>query len=387
MLRFIIYFFMSASVYANTVSFDEFLQNIYTKAREQNISKKTLDEALSNLTLDTQVIKYDRNQAEFSQNFWHYINSRVSQSRFRNGIYEINKNKKILKKMHQQYGIPPHILIALCGLESNYGKNVGNFNIIRSLATLSFDKRRSQFFKNQLFILLKLIDDGKIPLNVQGSWAGAMGQIQFIPENVANYGVDANNNNKLEIWNESEEIFASAANFLKHIGWHRGETWGQEVSLEKQFDYKLANLNIKKNLYKWRALGVKTANGNELTGSKVKASVILPMGHEGPAFLVYRNFQAILNWNNSILYALSVGILADSLAGSQPLIAKTFIEQNLNKNNVKHIQTTLNQLGFNSGKPDGIIGPKTSKAVRAYQQANNLIVDGYVGYKLWTHIK
>ena len=397
MFRLIICLLFSGWAYANdtlapenvpeTQSFEEFLDNIRHQALDQGISKATLDQALSALTPNPKVLKFDRTQAEFSQNFWRYLGSRVSEYRLNNGAEKLNTHQRILQNNYQKYGVPPHIIVAFWGLETNYGTYTGNLSLVRSLATLSHDLRRREFFTQQLLALLKLIDEGKIPADAKGSWAGAMGNVQFMPTNVATYGIDADQDGEIGLWDNTQDIFASAANFLQKIGWHRGERWGREVSIPQNFDYQLATLKNKKTVNEWQALGVRTAQGQDLPSSTLNASLILPMGYNGPAFLAYRNFRAILRWNHSILYALSVGHLSDRLAGTSQLYAKPITEPSLSRADVMLIQTQLNKLGFDTGEPDGISGPKTRNATRQYQRDNNLPIDGYVGYQLLQQIK
>ena len=373
-----------------TQNFEAFLADIRIKAIKQGISKATLDRAFNGLTPDPKVIQYDRNQAEFTLNFWRYMNSRVSNNRLEEGKVKLEENRPLLERIYKKYGVQPSILVAFWGLETNYGKHVGKMALVRSLATLSFDLRRREFFTKELLILLKLIDQEKLPHNAQGSWAGAMGNTQFMPSNVAAYGVDADKNGKLDLWGSKEDIFHSSANFLKRIGWYRGERWGREVTVTEDFDFSLASLKIKKTIREWESLGIKRADGKKNSRSLLsppEASLILPMGHKGPAFLVYRNFYAILRWNRSILYALSVGYLSDRLNGQPVLIAESADEPSLSRDDVFAIQTTLNELGFNAGKPDGFSGPKTRNATRDYQRANNLAIDGYVGYQLLQQLK
>ena len=397
MFRLIICLLFSGWAYANdtlapenvpeTQNFEEFLDDIRHQALDQGISKVTLDQALSALTPNPKVLKFDRTQAEFSQNFWHYLGSRVSEYRLNNGAEKLNIHQRVLQNNYQKYGVPPHIIIAFWGLETNYGTYTGNLSLVRSLATLSHDLRRREFFTQQLLALLKLIDEGKIPADAKGSWAGAMGNVQFMPTNVATYGIDADQDGEIGLWDNTQDIFASAANFLQKIGWHRGERWGREVSIPQNFDYQLATLKNKKTVNEWQALGVRTAQGQDLPSSTLNASLILPMGYNGPAFLAYRNFRAILRWNHSILYALSVGHLSDRLAGTSQLYAKPITEPSLSRADVMLIQTQLNKLGFDTGEPDGISGPKTRNATRQYQRANSLPIDGYVGYQLLQQIK
>ncbi|ALE52503.1 lytic murein transglycosylase [Candidatus Thioglobus autotrophicus] len=397
MFRLIVCLLFSYSVFANDTlapklvpegqSFEEFLSDIRQQAITRGVSTATLNQAFSGLTPNPKVLKLDQTQAEFSQNFWRYLGSRVSEYRLHNGTQKLKLHQQILQNNYQKYGVPPHIIVAFWGLETNYGNNTGSLSLVRSLATLSYDERRRDFFTEQLLTLLSLIDEHKIPINAQGSWAGAMGNVQFMPTNVAAYGIDADQDGEIGLWDNTADIFASAANFLQKIGWKRGQRWGREVSIPSSFDYQLATLSVKKTVNEWRALGVKTADGQTLPNSNMQASLILPMGYQGPAFLTYQNFRAILRWNQSILYALSVGHLSDRLAGANQLVAIPIKESSLSRDDIMHIQTKLNQLGFDTGEPDGISGPKTRNATRAYQRANTLPIDGYVGYQLLQQLK
>jgi membrane-bound lytic murein transglycosylase B len=387
MFRYIVCLFFSLSVYANSDNFGEFLLNIRLQASEIGVSEKTLDATLNNLTINPQIIKYDRSQAEFSQNFWRYIKSRVSEYRITRGTKELSINNNILSELYEKYGIPGHIIVAFWGLETNYGNNTGSHLLVRSLATLSFDNRRSKFFTEQLLSLLKLIDDGKIPLYSKGSWAGAMGNVQFMPTNVTRYAIDADGDGKLGLWNSKLDTFSSASNFLQHIGWRRGERWGREVVIPINFDYELSGLKTKKTVQDWSALGLKDATNEPLPDSNMKASLLLPMGHLGPAFLIYHNFFVILNWNRSILYALSVGRLSDRLIGMDKLTAIPIDEPLLSRKDITYIQNSLNSFGIDAGIPDGISGSKTRSAAKQYQINNGIPADGYIGQQLLKHIK
>ena len=397
MFRLIICLLFSSWAFANDTlapkfvpesqSFEDFLLDVRQKATSRGVSTKTLDQVFLGLTPNPKVIKFDQTQAEFNQNFWRYLGSRVSEYRLNKGDQKLKLHQQILQENYQKYGVPPHIIVAFWGLETNYGSNTGNLNLVRSLATLSYDKRRRDFFTEQLLTLLTLIDERKIPPNAKGSWAGAMGNVQFMPTNVAAYGVDADQDGKIGLWDNTQDIFSSAANFLQKIGWKRGQRWGREVSIPATFDYQLATLSVKKTVNEWRVLGIKTADGKSLPNSTMKASLLLPMGYKGPGFLVYPNFRAILRWNHSILYALSVGHLSDRLAGADKLYAAAITEPSLSRENIMQIQAQLNQFGFDTGEPDGISGPKTRNATREYQRANQLPIDGYVGYQLFQQLK
>ncbi len=380
--RFICLFLLSTSIFANSHSFEDFLSNVRQIAIEQGVSKSTIDKAFFELSPNLDILEADGKQAEFSQNFWHYINKRVNQTRLNNGYDTLKQNTSLLNKVSQKYGVPNYILVSFLGLESNYGNYTGKLSLIQSLATLAFDPRRSDFFTRELVTLLKLIDKGKIPIDAKGSWAGAMGAVQFMPSNVQAYGVDADKDGIVDLWNSQEDIYSSAANFLKHLGWKKGQKWGREVTIPKNFDYRLTGLQNKKKVTDWGSLGIRKANGSALPNSSMEGSLIVPMGHRGPAFLVYQNFSVILGWNRSQLYALSVGYLGDRIKGQGRLRAKVLDEPLLSKEDILSIQETFNILGYDVGVADGVLGPKTREAARQFQSDIGMVADGYIGYEL-----
>ena len=386
-LRFFCLIFLTTNVFASSHSFEEFLDQVRKTATEQGVSKSTIDKAFFELTPRPSAIASDKAQAEFNQNFWHYVNKRVNKVRLNNGKDTLKNNASLLSKTSEKYGVPAYVIVAFLGLESNYGNYMGSESLIRSLATLAYDKRRSKFFTRELIAVLKLMDKKTIPFDATGSWAGAMGAVQFMPTNVIAYGVDANNDGKVDLWNEKADIYASAANFLNKLGWKKGEKWGREALIPKNFDYQLTGLDNEKTVNEWAALGVRRGNNSNLPKSNFKASLIVPMGHRGPAFLVYRNFDAIMGWNRSILYALSVAYLSDRLNGNAKLSAKTIDEPLLSKEDIMQIQNTLNLLGYDTGTPDGMAGSKTRKATRQFQSDIGLTADGYVGYELFQQLQ
>jgi membrane-bound lytic murein transglycosylase B len=380
----IILLFFSLTSLANE-DFASFIQEFKTKALNAGISEKTVN-LLDEVKVIKRTLELDKKQPEFSLNFTNYITARLSQWRFETGKPYLYKYDDLFKKIYKKYGLPRHILLAFWGLESNYSKTTGTFKLLDTLATLSYDKRRRVFFSRQLLNALELIDKNIIDNDVKASWAGAMGGVQFMPSNLLAYGVDGDNDGKIDLWHNPIDMFMSAANFLQNIGWHKGEKWGREIVLPADFDYALANLKIKKTLNQWASLGIKNAKGQNLPNSKMLASVIVPMGESGPKFLVYRNFKAIMNWNYSVLYALSVGLMADKFIAKN-LLADMPNEPNLKKDDIKFIQKYLNNNGFNAGPVDGVLGSKTQNAVRNYQKTNNLVVDGYVGFKVLENMK
>ena len=231
--RFFCLVFLSTSVFANSGSFDDFLDQVRKSAIEQGVSKSTIDQAFSGLTPNLDILKSDSSQAEFSQNFWHYFNKRVTKTRINNGNDTLNQNASLLNTTSQKYGVPAHVIVAFLGLESNYGNYMGKEILIQSLATLAYEPRRSKFFTKELIAALKLMDKKTIPIDATGSWAGAIGAVQFMPTNVLAYGVDANNDGKVDLWNDKEDIYASAGNFLKKNGWVTREKWGREALIPK----------------------------------------------------------------------------------------------------------------------------------------------------------
>ena len=386
-LRFFCLVFLTSSVFANSHSFEEFLDQVRKTATEQGVSKSTIDKAFFELTPRPSAIASDKAQAEFNQNFWHYVNKRVNKVRLNNGKDTLKKNASLLTKTSEKYGVPAYVIVAFLGLESNYGNYMGSENLIRSLATLAYDQRRSKYFTRELIAVLKLMDKKIIPFDATGSWAGAMGAVQFMPTNVIAYGVDANDDGKIDLWNEKADIYASVANFLRENGWKDRAKWGREALIPKNFDYQLTGLNNKKTVNEWATLGVRRGNNSNLPTSTFKASLIVPMGHKGPAFLVYQNFNVIMDYNPSIKYALSVAYLSDRINGNAKLSAKTIDEPLLSKEDIIQIQNTLNLLGYDTGAPDGMVGPKTRQATRKFQSDIGLTADGYVGYELFQQLQ
>jgi membrane-bound lytic murein transglycosylase B len=324
------------------------------------------------------VIELDRRQPEFMQSFRDYLDKRVTPERVERGRALLKKHRDLLTQVRDTYGVQPHYLVAFWGLESNFGDYLGGFPVIGSLATLAYDERRSAFFRRQLLHALHIVDEGHVAAQrMKGSWAGAMGHMQFIPSTFVRYAVDADGDGRRDIWHTLPDVFASAANYLSSIGWRGDERWGREVRLPDGFDYTLSGLETRRSLAEWHALGVRRADGGRLPRADMEGSVVLPAGHEGPAFLVYRNFRAILAWNRSLSYAVAVGHLADRIVGRGRLAAPRVEQTPLSRQDVEELQRLLVGLGFDAGTPDGIAGPQTRSAVQAYQAKAGMPADGY----------
>lgn len=362
--------------------FLQWLEALREEARAKGISDATLDSALRDIAPDTRVIELDRRQPEFIQTFWTYLRQRVNDERIERAQALLAKHRDLLDKIHAEYGVPPRYLIAFWGLETNFGDHLGSFRVFDALATLAYDQRRSHFFRVQLLCALQIIEEGHIsPDGMTGSWAGAMGHMQFLPSTFTGYAVDYTGDGRKDIWGSLPDAFSSAANYLSNLGWRPGETWGREVRLPGDFDLTLATMDIKKALAEWSALGVRRADGLALPEAGIagiEGSIVLPQGHKGPMFLVYDNFRVIMRWNRSIHYAISVGHLADRIAGL-PQIAngRDAEHEPLSRGETEELQQLLNRLGFDAGLADGLPGPRTHAAIRAFQKEHSLPPDGY----------
>jgi len=294
--------------------FTKWLDGLRKEALSQGISSATLDIALADLKPLKRVVELDRNQPEFKKTFQQYINMAVNRVRIMKGRRLISQHRDLLEKINGKYGVQPQFLVAIWGLESNFGKNTGGFSVIQAVATLAYDARRSSFFREQLLYSLKIIDEGHIKFDeMTGSWAGAMGQLQFMPSTFASFAVDEDNDGRKDIWHSLPDVFASAAKFLSSYGWNNKNTWGREVAVPDGFDRTLYGLDTEKTITEWQKLGIRAKNNAGFTDTGIKASLIQPKGKKNPSFLVYQNYRAILKWNRSHLYALAVCRLAEEI--------------------------------------------------------------------------
>lgn len=350
------------------------------KAKSSGISANTINNSLRNARLNTRVLELDRQQPEFSTSFADYFNRRVTEQRIQQGQAMFIKHRELLDRVAKQYGVPANYLLAFWGLETNFGGNFGNMSIVNSLASLACDKRRSTFFTTELMAALRILDEGAIaPDKMVGSWAGAMGHVQFMPSAFLKYAVDYDGDHKRDLWNSTPDAMASAAKFLQSLGWQANNGWGREVKLQSDFPFLEAGLKNTKSLLEWGKLGVKTAENKPLPQTDEQASLLVPAGYQGPAFLVYQNFNVIMRWNRSEFYALAVGHLADRIAGGEKLMQPPPTDApRLRRNQVIALQEILNQKGFNIGTPDGILGPGMRRAIGEFQHQQGMIADGFV---------
>ncbi|WP_340151511.1 lytic murein transglycosylase [uncultured Sneathiella sp.] len=292
--------------------FDQWLAKLKTEAREGGVSQTTLDSAFADVQLIEKVVKLDRKQPEVVQTFQEYMAQRLPQSLIDSGKAMLNENRTILEKVGQEFGVQPRFIVALWGVETRYGKYTGGFSVIDALTTLAYDNRRAEYFRKELLLALKILDDNHIELaDMKGSWAGAMGQSQFMPSSFVNFAVDYDEDGRRDIWTTKADVFASAANYLAKSGWQGDQTWGREVTLPKDFDLSLIDLKVAKPMAEWEALGVRKADGSALPSRQLMGSLVQPKGGNGQTFLIYDNYRTILKWNRSTYFAMSVGYLAD----------------------------------------------------------------------------
>ena len=360
--------------------FEQCKARLKTKAKAEGIDGPTVDHVLDAVQYNARVIELDQRQPEFTRTFGNYYQLRVTSSRVALGRALLAKHIDLLQRVRQQTGVPPHYLVAFWGLETNFGNIFGDMSVPDSLTTLACDPRRSEFFSTELINALKIIEAGDIEAGkMQGSWAGAMGHVQFMPSAYLNYAVDGDGDGRRDLWGSIPDAMFSAGNFLQHLGWQPGVRWGREVILPEDFDYALANTGKARALSDWRALDITDVFAQPLAKSDISTRLLVPSGHKGPAFVTYQNFDVIMGWNRSEYYALSVGRLADRIAGAGKL-HNTPPDANLKLTNelVLQLQQNLNTLGYDAGEPDGVPGPMTRSALSRYQQSRGVIADGYL---------
>ncbi|MEJ8853340.1 lytic murein transglycosylase [Variovorax robiniae] len=359
-------------------AFARWLSEFRATARASGISEATLRSALDKAQYLPDIIPLDRAQPEFTRTPWAYLDNTVSPQRIATGQEKLRDIRREADAAAVRYGVPAPVIVAIWGMESNYGSNYGNTPTVDALATLAFDGRREEWARGELLAALKIIDKGDIDgAHMIGSWAGAMGQTQFMPSNFLAYAVDADGDGRRDIWGSMADVTASTANFLARAGWQAGKPWGTEVQVPTGFDYARADPTVRQSAAQWAAEGVRTMDGQPLP-DLADGSILLPAGARGPAFLVGANFRAILRYNNSTSYALAVGLLSQRLAGGSGVQASWPRDlAALTRSELTELQTLLNQRGFASGTPDGVMGPATRAGLRDYQRSVGLPADGY----------
>ncbi|MCL6284684.1 lytic murein transglycosylase [Ruegeria sp. 2012CJ41-6] len=376
-------------VVASNEPFAQWLSAFRGRAQEQGISAATLDQAFAKATIDPEVVRLDRNQSEFSKTIWEYLDSAVSDLRVRNGRAALAKHDAALTQIEARYGVEKEVVTAIWGLESSFGAFRGGNNTIRSLATLAHDTRRAEFFEAELLAALQILEAGDVSARgMKGSWAGAMGHTQFMPSSYHLYAVDFTGDGKRDIWSDDpRDALASTAAYLAGFGWTTGQPWGVEVHLPDGFDYALARRELTRSPSDWAAAGVLDTSG-KLVPDHGSASILLPAGADGAAFMIFDNFEVLEKYNTADAYVIGVGYLADRIAGG-PVIAADWPrgDRALTFSERKELQRRLTGAGFDTQKIDGRVGPLTINAVRSYQTANGLVPDGYASLRLLERLR
>jgi membrane-bound lytic murein transglycosylase B len=297
-----------------TPDFDVWLDGVRTEAADRGISDEIIATALTGIASIPRIIELDRAQPEFTLTFEQYLTRVVPDARVAKGRRMLDANRALLEEVGAAYGVQPRFIVALWGIETDFGRLTGGFSVVEALATLAYDGRRSEFFRKELFDALQILNEGHIsPAAMTGSWAGAMGQSQFMPSSFLGFAQDYDGDGRRDIWTTKADVFASAANYLASYGWADDQAWGREVSVPAKFDPSLIGLEVRRFLAEWQALGLRRADGSDLPTRNMEGSIVLPDGEGGRAFLVYDNFRTILRWNRSTYFGVAVGHLADQI--------------------------------------------------------------------------
>ncbi|MDP4032896.1 MAG: lytic murein transglycosylase [Pseudorhodobacter sp.] len=359
------------------------------RALAKGISAATFERAFRGVRYNPDVIDKDRHQSEFTKTIWDYLDSAVSDKRVENGKKALRQHRRLLERIEATYGVDKEIVVAVWGLESSYGEFRGDHPLIGSLATLAYDGRRGSFFEAQLLAALKILQHGDVaPARMTGSWAGAMGHTQFIPTSYLAFAVDFTGDGKRDIWSDDPaDALASTAAYLARSGWQSGRPWGLEIALPRGFDYSQTGDRVKKSVADWQALGVRTVTGGGLPDHGT-ASVLLPAGARGAAFLIFRNFNVIERYNSADAYVIGIGHLADRLKGG-PVIQAAWPRNDraLKVDERLELQAQLTKAGFDPGGVDGKIGPNTIAAVKAYQRSIGMVPDGYASLDILKRLR
>jgi lytic murein transglycosylase len=357
--------------------FDRWLSDFKREAVAEGVSARTVEAALTGVRFEQSVINRDRAQGVFSQTFLEFAGRMVAGYRLQQGAAELKKNASTFARIEKDFGVPGPVIVAFWGLETDFGANTGDFPTLNALATLAYDCRRPEKFRPQLLDALRIIDAGHLRADqMRGAWAGELGQLQFMPTDYLRSGVDYDGDGRVDLIRSKPDALASSGSLLAHHGWRRGEPWLQEVRVPRNLPWQEAGLDIKHTRAEWAKWGVTLANGNPLPADRVQASLLLPMGRNGPSFLAYRNFDVYTQWNQSLVYATTAAYYATRLAGASAVSRGQPVDS-LSGAETKELQRLLQARGYDVGKVDGIIGEKTRESVRAVQLKLGMPPDSY----------
>lgn len=362
----------------NRGSFSSWMKEFRQEAAQNGISQRTVSRSLDGVSLDERIIRRDRRQGFFSQSFNDFSKKLATNHRLQAGRKKIAANRKAFERAEATYGVPAEVITAFWALESDFGVGMGDYPVLQALATLAYDCRRHELFRAELLSALKIIDRGDLdPGEMIGSWAGELGQTQFLPTHYLNHAVDFDGDGHANLFKSDADIIGSTAAYMKHLGWRANEPWLQEVVVARDLPWQEADLAIKHPRSKWAGWGVKLADGKPLPNDNLAASLLLPMGRTGPAFLAYNNFDIYLEWNQSLNYATTAAYLATRIGGAGSMKGQDRDIPSLSGEEMKALQSRLTDRGYDVGKIDGILGAKTRSAVKEMQLKLNLPADSY----------
>jgi lytic murein transglycosylase len=364
------------------MTFDRFVAELKQKAIAAGVSQRAIAEASPEMVYDQGIVNRDRGQRVFGQVFTEFAGRMAAAYRMQQGQQRIKTYSAAFARAEKEYGVPPAVIAAFWGLESDFGANMGNLPTLRSLVSLAYDCRRAEMFEGETIAALKIIDRGDLsPEEMVGSWAGELGQTQFLPTHYFNYAVDYDGDGRRNLLSSPADVIGSTANYIATgLKWRRGEPWLQEVRVPQNlpnFPWDQADLTIQLPRSKWAALGVTYPDGKALPSDDMAASLLLPMGRNGPAFLAYANFAAYTEWNNSLIYSTTAGYLASRIAGAPPMRRPATPVVQLPFNELRELQQLLVRAGFNVGKVDGVMGQQSRSAVKAMQIKFGLPADSW----------
>ena len=362
----------------NTAPFEPWLADFKKEAAAKGISQSTIAAASPYLVLDQRIINIDRGQRFFAQNFLEISDKMLAGGRLPNGAAQMKKHQAIFAREEKDFGVPPSVITAFWGLESDFGAGQGKDHAIKSLATLAYDCRRSEMFRGHLFDALRLIERGDLRADEMiGSWAGELGQTQMMPSEYMAQAIDYDGDGKRNLIKSAADVIGSTGKYLVHLGWRRGEPWMQEVRVPANLKWQEADLTIQHPVSQWASWGVTRANGQALPASNLRASLVLPLGRFGPAFLAYDNFQAYLMWNQSLMYSLTAAYYATRLDGAPAMNRGSPNIPKLSFDETRELQQLLERRGYDVGRIDGLLGIKSRSAVREQQIKLGLPADSW----------
>ena len=368
----------AAPACVNSGSFEGWLAGFKKDAIAAGVKPGTVSSTLDGMSADMSIISSDRKQGFFSQTFLDFSAKLATPNRVQSGIAKVKQQKAVFDRVEKEYGVPAPVITAFWALESDFGSGMGKKPVLRSLATLAYDCRRGEMFRAELIAALKIIDRGDLRADEMiGSWAGELGQTQFLPAHYLNFAVDYDGDGKRDLLRSNPDIIASTANFIRSLGWKAGEPWMQEVRVPANMAWEQADLAIKLPRSKWAEMGVTTVDGKKLPADAMPSSLILLMGRNGPAFLVYPNFDIYLKWNQSLNYGVTASYLATRIAGAPAMHRGTAQVSSLDGPQIVEMQQLLARKGYKIGEPDGKLGAGTRLAIKQAQLKMGMPADSY----------